>query len=287
MLVLLREAIRRNDQRDVAPDRLRRRVAEHPLGGVIPALDGPIQRLADDGVAGRFHDRRQLAGVQKLFRLLVRIASLRRHRHRQPVAPHPRGAHRLADSDDEAARQEIREHPHHVCNGAKRDEGVARRDEEVRERDVADDGDDAGGTPAGRPDGSGDRAEGGHERQRVAQPADRATSGRAQPRRARPSPERWPLMRVRMDSLFCKVGPIVWKAPQRGRDETRPFTVLALAGGSALRRDLHGLDPQPHVVDLPDPIVQQRRPRERGDPIQESCPPGLGDRVQPRGRERR
>jgi hypothetical protein len=34
-----------------------------------------------------------------------------------------------------------------------------------------------------------------------------------------------------MDSLFCKVGPIVWKAPQRGRDETRPFTVLALAGG--------------------------------------------------------
>ena len=40
-------------------------------------------------------------------------------------------------------------------------------------------------------------------------------------------------MRARMDSLLCNVGPIVRKAPQRGRDETRPFTVLALAGGSA------------------------------------------------------
>ena len=115
-VVLLREAIRRNDQRDVAPDGLRRRVAEHPLGGVIPALDGPVQRLADDGVVGRLHDRRQLAGVHKLFRLLLRVAPLR-------VAPLVRArlrrAQRLADSDDEAAREEIRDHPHHACNGGR------------------------------------------------------------------------------------------------------------------------------------------------------------------------
>ena len=96
-LVLLREAIRRNDQRDVAPDSLRRRVAEHPLGGVIPALDGPIQRLADDGVVGRLHDRRQLAGVQKLVRLLLRIAPLRgripedQHASRDPAVLVPDG----------------------------------------------------------------------------------------------------------------------------------------------------------------------------------------------------
>ena len=86
-LVLFGDAVRRNDQGDVTPDGLLGRVAEQPLGGGVPALDDAVQRLADDGVVRRLDDRRQQAGVQKLFRLFVRVAPLRRQRHPQRVAP--------------------------------------------------------------------------------------------------------------------------------------------------------------------------------------------------------
>ena len=65
-LVLLRDAIGRDDERDVAADGLCGGVAEEALGGGVPALDDAVERLADDGVVGRFDDRRQQARGQEL-----------------------------------------------------------------------------------------------------------------------------------------------------------------------------------------------------------------------------
>ena len=54
-----------------------RRVSEDPLGTIVPALDDPLQRFADDGVVGRFDDGRQHSGRQKLTRLVSLCAPLR------------------------------------------------------------------------------------------------------------------------------------------------------------------------------------------------------------------
>jgi hypothetical protein len=66
-LGLLGQPLGGDDQGDVAPDRLRGRPAEHPLGGAVPAGDDAVQRLADDGVVGPLHDggepRLQLLGA--------------------------------------------------------------------------------------------------------------------------------------------------------------------------------------------------------------------------------
>ena len=53
------------------------RVAEEALGGSVPALDDPVERLADDGVVRGFDDRREQTGREE-FAGLVRIqAALR------------------------------------------------------------------------------------------------------------------------------------------------------------------------------------------------------------------
>ena len=54
-------AVRRDDQRDRLADRLGRRVAIEALGGPVPAGDRALEGLADDGVVGGLHDRRQEA----------------------------------------------------------------------------------------------------------------------------------------------------------------------------------------------------------------------------------
>ena len=64
-LVFFRDAIRRNDERDVAADRLLRRVAEQPLGGGVPALDDAVERLADDRVVRGLDDRREQPRVEQ------------------------------------------------------------------------------------------------------------------------------------------------------------------------------------------------------------------------------
>ena len=63
---LLAMSIGRDDQQDGLADRLGRGIAEQSLGPAIPGGDDPVQRLADDGVVGGVHDRRQAAA--RLFR---------------------------------------------------------------------------------------------------------------------------------------------------------------------------------------------------------------------------
>ena len=65
-LLLLGDPVRRDDEGDVAADRLSGRVAEQPLRGRVPALHDSVQRLADDGVVRGLHDRRQQARRQQL-----------------------------------------------------------------------------------------------------------------------------------------------------------------------------------------------------------------------------
>ena len=55
-VVLLRVPLQGNDQLDVVADGLRRAVAEHPLGGAVPAGDDAVERLADDRVVGGVDD---------------------------------------------------------------------------------------------------------------------------------------------------------------------------------------------------------------------------------------
>ena len=50
------ETLRRNDQADVSAHGFGRRVAKGMFRARIPALDDAIERLADDGVVGRFDD---------------------------------------------------------------------------------------------------------------------------------------------------------------------------------------------------------------------------------------
>ena len=44
--------VRRDDDVDAAADRLGGRIAEQALGGAVPAGDGAVERLGDDGVVG-------------------------------------------------------------------------------------------------------------------------------------------------------------------------------------------------------------------------------------------
>ena len=61
-----------NDQGDVPADRLRRRPAEHALGGRIPRRDDAVERLADDDVIGRVDDRGQPRPGDRLRFLVAR-----------------------------------------------------------------------------------------------------------------------------------------------------------------------------------------------------------------------
>ena len=67
----------RDDQRDVAADRLLGGVAEQPLGGGVPALNDAVERLADDGVVRRLDDRREQPGGEQLVDLVPLDAPLR------------------------------------------------------------------------------------------------------------------------------------------------------------------------------------------------------------------
>ena len=51
--------LRRHQGGDGLADDLGGGVAQDPLGGLIPARDDPVERLADDGVVGGFDDGRQ------------------------------------------------------------------------------------------------------------------------------------------------------------------------------------------------------------------------------------
>ncbi len=44
--------VRRDDNVDVPADGLDRDVAEQALGGPVPAGDGAVERLGDDGIVG-------------------------------------------------------------------------------------------------------------------------------------------------------------------------------------------------------------------------------------------
>ena len=55
-----------------SPDRFVRGVAEQPLGGAVPAGDGAVERLGDDGVIGGFHHR-----AEQPFPHLVLVAGER------------------------------------------------------------------------------------------------------------------------------------------------------------------------------------------------------------------
>ena len=57
-----------NDERDMAADGLLGRVTEQPLGAGVPALNDAVERLADDGIVGRFDDRREQPGGEQLAR---------------------------------------------------------------------------------------------------------------------------------------------------------------------------------------------------------------------------
>ena len=53
----------RHEHGDRFPDDLVRRVPEEPLGRAVPRRDGAVQRLGDDRVVGRLHDRLESPGV--------------------------------------------------------------------------------------------------------------------------------------------------------------------------------------------------------------------------------
>ena len=76
-LALLGQPLGRDDQRDRAPDRLFRAVAEHRLGRAVPGGDHAFERLADDRVLGARHDRGQPGhGIARLA-LLADVAAAR------------------------------------------------------------------------------------------------------------------------------------------------------------------------------------------------------------------
>ncbi len=78
-LVFLVDAFARNDERNVAAHRLLGGIAEETLGRAVPASDGAVERLADDGVIRRLDDRREQAGGQQLVRLVTLHAALLGH----------------------------------------------------------------------------------------------------------------------------------------------------------------------------------------------------------------
>ena len=69
--IFLGDAFGRDDQRDVAADRLVGRVAEETLGGGVPALNDAVERLADDRVIRGFDDRREQPGREQLAGLVL------------------------------------------------------------------------------------------------------------------------------------------------------------------------------------------------------------------------
>ena len=72
---LLVNTVRREQHQHRLPDSLGRRVAEDALRAGIPARDDPVECLADDGVVGGRHDRRQ-SRLRRL-RLMTFHAQLR------------------------------------------------------------------------------------------------------------------------------------------------------------------------------------------------------------------
>ena len=61
-LVLLRLPLVRDQQPDVGADDFVGRIAKDPLGTRIPAPDRPGQRLAQNRIRGRIHNRREMGG---------------------------------------------------------------------------------------------------------------------------------------------------------------------------------------------------------------------------------
>ena len=72
-LVLLGLALVRDQQPDAPAHHLVGRVAEDPLRARIPAADRPIQRLAQDRVRGRVHDRREMGDACLLERSVADV----------------------------------------------------------------------------------------------------------------------------------------------------------------------------------------------------------------------
>ena len=67
-LVFFGLALVRDEQPDVPADHLLGRVAEDPLGACVPGSNRPVQRLAQDRVRGRVHDRREMGDSRLLER---------------------------------------------------------------------------------------------------------------------------------------------------------------------------------------------------------------------------
>ena len=76
-VIFLGETVGRDDQRDVAADRLGRAIPEQALGAGVPALNDAIERLADDRVVRRLDDRREQPGGQQLARAFTLDTTLR------------------------------------------------------------------------------------------------------------------------------------------------------------------------------------------------------------------
>src|ERR1041385_9206717 len=64
-MYLLMLALRRNQAADGVSDDFRRKIAKHVRGRLVPTGDRTLQCLADDGVAGGLHNRRQVRAVRR------------------------------------------------------------------------------------------------------------------------------------------------------------------------------------------------------------------------------
>ena len=73
-LVLFGLTVGWNDETNRTPDNLVRGVAEHPFRRRVPGLHDPVQILADNGVLGRVHNRREPYGFLLEHRLLGHVA---------------------------------------------------------------------------------------------------------------------------------------------------------------------------------------------------------------------
>src|SRR5260221_692942 len=61
-VILFVAPLLRDDQGDVLANRLAARITEETLGGGVPRSDDPGERLANDRVVRRIHDRRETEG---------------------------------------------------------------------------------------------------------------------------------------------------------------------------------------------------------------------------------
>jgi hypothetical protein len=73
-LLLLRVQLRRHDQQDRLAYRFRGAVAEDARRAAVPRLDDALERLADDGIVGGFHDGPELRAQAHDALLRVDIA---------------------------------------------------------------------------------------------------------------------------------------------------------------------------------------------------------------------